>query len=191
MPTAGVEDVRDAKRIVLFGVSGSGKSTLAYELGERLDLPVHCADEEVGWLPGWQHRPLDEMRARVSEIVEGERWVLDALYGRWRDLVLPRADVLIALDYPRWVSFSRLARRTLRRVRTGEPICNGNVETWSRVMSERSPLLWNLRTCAKKRRQIEKFTKRTAGAGVIRLASPRHAERLLKNLESASDGRTR
>ncbi|BCW70380.1 hypothetical protein NicSoilB8_14240 [Arthrobacter sp. NicSoilB8] len=52
----------------------------------------------------------------------------DSAYGGWRDLVLARAELVVALDYPRWLSLSRLVRRTVRRIVTGPVVCNGNRE---------------------------------------------------------------
>jgi hypothetical protein len=65
----------------------------------------------------------------------GMQWVLDTAYGHWRDVVLSRAQVMVALDYPRWVSLTWLLRRTARRLRNQESMCNGNVETWSQALS--------------------------------------------------------
>jgi adenylate kinase family enzyme len=88
----------------VYGVTGSGKTTLAKEIGEVLGVPWHSVDDEIGWLPGWVERPRDEQRELASRIALSEKWVLDTAYGHWRDVVVPRADVIVALDYPRLVS---------------------------------------------------------------------------------------
>ncbi|MEE1620169.1 hypothetical protein ACQ3I4_02120 [Zafaria sp. Z1313] len=64
---AAVRLFRDSapRRILIHGTTGSGKSTLALELGAVLGLPVHLVDEEFGWLPDWQPRPVDEQRRMV------------------------------------------------------------------------------------------------------------------------------
>ena len=98
MPRASVEDLAAARRVLVYGVTGAGKSTAALALGERLGLPVHLADDEIGWLPGWQQRPVEEQRAIAARVAAGEDWVLDTAYGSFRDVVVPRAQVVLALD---------------------------------------------------------------------------------------------
>ncbi|WP_237393861.1 hypothetical protein [Pseudarthrobacter sp. ATCC 49987] len=66
--------------------------------------------------------------------------MLDSAYGAWCDVVLPRAELIVGLDYPRWLSLARLVRRTLRRVLTREPVCNGNEETIAGIFIEDSIL---------------------------------------------------
>ena len=51
--------------------------------------------------------------ARRGEICAGEEWILDHAYGKWREIPLARAELIVALDYPRWLSLSRLIGRTL------------------------------------------------------------------------------
>ncbi len=63
------------------------------------------------------------MREVLPDRVLVERWVLDTAYGAQLDLVLPRAELVVGLDYPRWLSLARPIRRTVSRVITREPIC--------------------------------------------------------------------
>jgi hypothetical protein len=115
-------------RILVYGVTGSGKSTAATRIAAATGLPLTLVDE-LTWLPGWV--PVDgvEQRRVIGEIVRGERWVLDSAYGAWLDLVLPRVELVVGLDYPRWLSLARLVRRTLSSAITKAPHCNGNVES--------------------------------------------------------------
>lgn len=54
--------------------------------------------------------------------------MLDTAYSAWLDVVLPRVELILGLDYPRWISLQRLIRRTLMRAIDKKPICNGNTE---------------------------------------------------------------
>ena len=135
MPPATVDDVQRAKRVLLHGVSGSGTSTAAVAIGARLSLPVHLADEEFGWLPGWVQRPAEGMRTLADVAAAEPAWVFDTSYGSFRDLVEPRAQVAIGLDYPRWISLGPLLQRTFTRVIDRRPICKGNVETFRQMFS--------------------------------------------------------
>lgn len=182
MPAATTHDLLRADRVLLYGVTGSGKSTAATALGAALGLPVHLVDEEVGWLPGWVERPTEEQREIAGAIAAGERWVLDSAYGKWLDLVLPRAEVMVALDYPRWLSLARLVRRTATRWATREETCNGNVETARQILSRESILVWHFRSYRRKTDRIRAWERRPDGIPVLRLSHPRELEGLLARL---------
>lgn len=51
-------------------------------------------------------------------------------YGRVRDLLWPRADTIVWLDYAFPLVLGRLTARTVRRAVTGEILWNGNRETF-------------------------------------------------------------
>ena len=85
--------------------------------------------DDLTWEPGWVEVSNDEQRRRISEICARSEWILDTAYARWRDIPLSRAELIVALDYPRWVSLQRLLRRTAVRCWTRTPICNGNTES--------------------------------------------------------------
>ncbi|WP_420174194.1 adenylate kinase [Luteococcus sp. OSA5] len=182
MPVATVDDLRRAQRVLCYGVTGSGKSTAAHRLGALLGLPVHLVDDEIGWLPHWQQRPVPEQRELAATVVAQERWLLDSAYGHWRDLVLPRTQVIVALDYPRWLTLARLLRRTVWRVVSREPQCNGNVETLRQTLSKDSIIVWHFRSFANKRRRMRAYEVAGDGPAVIRLTHPRQLRRLLAQL---------
>ncbi|HLK14832.1 MAG TPA: hypothetical protein VKT78_08510 [Fimbriimonadaceae bacterium] len=88
------------RRITLIGNGGSGKTTLALRLGERLGLPVHHMDR-IQWQPGWQPTPEAEVRDRLTEIIAGDRWIVDGLGQLWTiEMRLPRAERILFLDFP-------------------------------------------------------------------------------------------
>lgn len=115
-------DVSSAKsgagpsRILFFGVTGAGNSSAAHAYSARSGLPEFSADDDIGWLPRWQQRSAEEQRALAAAIAAQDRWVFDSAYAGWRDIVLSRAELVVALDYPRWLSLARLVRRSLRRI---------------------------------------------------------------------------
>lgn len=177
-----MDDVQRAKRVLLHGVTGSGKSTAAVAIGARLGLPVHLADEEFGWLPGWVPRPADEMRALVAVAAAEPAWVFDTAYGTFRDLVEPRAEVVIGLDYPRWISLGRLLKRTLIRVLDRRPICNGNQESFRQMFSRDSIIVWHFRSFARKRATMRAWAARAEGPPVMVVRGPRELDKLIAAL---------
>ena len=166
-------------RIVVYGVTGSGKSTLAARIAERTGLPCYAADD-IGWQPGWVGTPDEEQRRRIAEVCAQDRWVLDAVYSKWQDVVLPRAQLIVGLDYPRWLSLGRLVRRTFVRVVTRRRICNGNVESLRQVFSADSIIRWHFRSFARKRARIRAWAAESPGPAVVRLTSPRQTRRWLE-----------
>ena len=55
------------------------------------------------------------LRERTSAAIAGDRWVTDGNKSAVRDLVWPRADTVVWLDYPLAVSLWRLGKRALWR----------------------------------------------------------------------------
>lgn len=133
------------QRVSVIGVPGSGKSTMGRRLGAVLDVPYVELDASFHQ-PGWTPMPLDQFRAEVEDIVAGCTWVVDGNYRQVRDLVWGRADTVVWLDPSRIRATTRVLRRTLRRVRSGEELWNGNREKWSNLFSadpERNVVLWS------------------------------------------------
>ncbi|MGH4002720.1 MAG: AAA family ATPase [Pseudonocardiaceae bacterium] len=88
----------DTRRILIYGVTGSGKTTLAKRLAEATGIEWHSVDD-LTWEPGWVEVPGDEQRRRIRQICEQTEWILDTAYGKWLDVPLEHAQLIVALDY--------------------------------------------------------------------------------------------
>lgn len=168
------------RRIMLYGVTGSGKSVAAARIADRLGLPLVEIDE-ITWGPGWTQILLDEQRRRIADVVAGDAWVLDHGYGKWLDLVLDRVELVVGLDFPRWVSSGRLLRRSLVNVVSHRPICHGNVETWRRLVGPESIVRWHRQSFPSKRRRIRAWEAAQIPP-TVRLRGPRHLRRWITAL---------
>lgn len=176
-------------RVLLYGVTGSGKSTAALAIGARSGHPVTLVDE-LTWLPGWVPVDGDEQRRIIGEVAAGERWLLDSAYGAWLDLVLPRAQLVVGLDYPRWLSLGRLVRRTVSAAITKEPRCNGNVETWRAIVRRDSIIVWHFRSFARKRARMRTWAASPDGPAVLLFRRPRDLEAWIATVGSVPAGQS-
>ena len=169
-------------RIIVIGTTGSGKTTLAREVARRLDLPH---GEQDAWYhePGWRAAPLERFRAQVEAFTAGPGWVMDGNYSKARDIGWARADTLVWLDYPAWVVYPRLVRRTLRRVLRREELWNGNRESWrGAFLDPEGPLRWFWRTHWRRRRETPGLAAGFPHLHLVRLRSPGEAQRWLAAL---------
>lgn len=173
-------------RVLFYGVTGSGKSSAARAYAEASGLPEFSADDDIGWLPGWQQRSVEQQREIAADVAERERWVLDSAYGVWRDIVVPRAELVVALDYPRWLSLSRLVRRSLRRVISRRPVCNGNVETLARLFASDSIFYWHFNSFARKKRVFREWQSSPDMPPVMAFRRPRDLDNWLAHVATAT-----
>jgi adenylate kinase family enzyme len=173
-----------ADGILVYGVTGSGKTALAERISALTGIPCHAVDE-LTWEPGWVQVPDDEQRRRIEAICASGQWILDTAYGKWLDVPLARADLIVALDFPRWLSLARLIRRTVARVLDGRAVCNGNRESLRHVFSPDSIILWHFRSFRRKRSRIRSWEADSTRPVVVRLTSPRAVEEWLGRLGAA------
>jgi adenylate kinase family enzyme len=169
------------RRVLIVGTSGAGKTTLARRLAARLNAPPVDLDE-LFWEPGWKTASDEVFRARLEEALLAQSWVVSGNYSRvQRDLLLPRADAVIWLDYPFVLVLWRIISRTARRCAKGETCCNGNREEWRRAFSRDSVILWAIRTYSERKRAYTALFCSVEHAHLqrVRLKSPREAEQWL------------
>lgn len=103
----------ELRRVAVLGSPGSGKSTVARALGARLGLPVTHLDR-LYWNAGWVECTDDEFRRRHRAVVEQDEWVIDGNYTQvGKEERLERADLVVALEIPRWRCMWRVARRSI------------------------------------------------------------------------------
>ena len=176
--------LRNIYRIVVLGTTGAGKTTLARQIAEALDMP-HVELDYYRFRPNWVEVPNDEFRERVRHVLQGERWVADGNYGLARDVIWPRATMLVYLDYPIYVVMCRLFWRTIGRGVLRKELWHGNKEKlWWHFFSRQSLFLWALKTHWRRRRQMpsQMALPEHSHLELVHLQSPKSAREWLKGL---------
>ena len=163
------------RRILVYGVTGSGKSTAAQRIAARTGLPLTLADE-LTWAPGWVPVAEDEQRRVLAAVAERDCWVLDTAYGAWLDVVLPRVELVVGLDYPRWFSLQRVVRRSVMRAIDKKPICNGNTESFRAMLGRDSIIRWHFRSFGRKRGRMRAWAVAAEGPAVVLFTRSRDLE---------------
>jgi hypothetical protein len=98
------------------------------------------------------------------------------------DLPLARVQLIVGLDYPRWLSLLRLLRRTVARGIDRRPICNGNVESFRLAFSRDWIVYWHFRSFKRKRRRMHGWAADPSAPAVVLLRSPRQTQHWLDTL---------
>ena len=146
-------DQRPGQRVIVVGTSGSGKTTMARRLAERLGAP-HVELDGLHWGPNWTEEPDELLRERTEKALDGrEKWVIDGNYRAVRDIVWPRADTVVWLNYSLPLILWRLTRRTFRRAVLREEFLHGNRENLHTHLFTKDSLYWWVLTTYKKRRR--------------------------------------
>ena len=172
------------RRICVVGTTGSGKSTLAGELSRRLHIP-HIELDALFWEPDWKESDREITRARVREIARSDAWIVDGNYSFLRDILWPRAEALVWLDYPLPLIFWRLWWRTWKRVLKKELLWGMNTERLGpQFFSKDSLFLWALKSNGRNKKNYTNLPAlpEFAHLKVYRLKSPRQTEKWLRSL---------
>lgn len=176
-------------RVLVAGVSGSGKTTLSSRVARMWDLR-HVEIDGLFHGANWTPRPqfLDDVRAFAAE----QRWVTEWQYTSkgTDDILTPRADLVLWLDYPYRVVRTRLLRRTISRSILRTKMWNGNVEKpiWRMLRGdpEENILVWQTKTLHKWTERMPVCEVEFPHLTIVRLRHPRETERWLRAQAEAS-----
>ena len=168
------------KRVVVVGVTSSGKSTLAERLAKGFDLNYIELDA-LHWEPNWQSAPLEIFRDRVEKATKSDKWIVAGNYHIARDLIWPKAEAVIWLDYSLWRVLWQLTRRTFRRWWTQELLWGTNREPlWNhfKLWSKDSLYNWLFQTYWRRKREYLMLLSQPEHQHLqlIRLKNPKETE---------------
>ena len=177
-----------SKRIVVVGTTSAGKSTLACQLAQKIGGDFIELDA-LHWEPNWVKAPDEVFRMRVETATHSKAWVVAGNYSVVRDVIWPRAEVIIWLDYPFHIVFSRLFTRTIRRSIFQEELWNGNRENfWMhlKLWSEESLFHWLFKTYWRRKREYPLLfaLPENTHLKIIHFRHPKETNKWLKNITS-------
>lgn len=174
-------------KINVVGTSASGKSTFGRKLAERLDIPFIEMDE-VFWGADWREPPDAEFFPKLEIELGKKSWVLDGNYTRtipikWKDI-----DLVIWLDYSFTRTLYQSIARAINRSYTKKELWpnTGNRESFRKLFSKDSIVLWMIRGYPRNRVKYLKAMKNTDFSHIefLQLKSPKQARRYLESLSS-------
>jgi len=173
------------RRIVVVGATGCGKSMLAERLAQKFNLDFIELDA-LYWKPDWVDSTREEFWEKVEAATHSPRWALAGNYGMVRDIIWPRAEAVAWLDYPFFLIFGRLLRRTWVRWRTKELLWGTNYEPlWVhlKLWSKDSLVNWLFQTYKRRKRTYPQFFAQPeySHLKVFRFKHPREMEAWLRS----------
>ena len=176
------------RRVIVIGTSCCGKTKFAKQLAKQLNY-LHIELDSLYWLPNWIARTDNEFRQMVEQASSGDCWVIDGNYGTVRDVIWPRANAVVWLNYNFRTVCSRALLRTFRRSLTGEELYSGNRESLVRAFFTRESILWwVVSTYHRRSREFRELRAGKAFSHVewIEFREPVEAERFLDTLDLGS-----
>ena len=114
MESRSVSEVREMRRVAVFGNAGGGKSTLARQLASITRLPLHSPDT-IKYKPGGDEVPHNEYLQIHSELLRGDKWIIDGfgcVPSAWERF--SAADTLIYVDLPLFTHYVWVTKRLVK-----------------------------------------------------------------------------
>jgi len=160
------------RRVLVAGPSGAGKTTLCRRLAVKFDLPYIELDQ-LYYRKGWTTR--DDFVARVEQIAETPEWITEWHYPEVQKVLLENAELLIHLDYARWLTYTSTMLRTIQRSLHKEVLWDGLVEPapWRFIRDEEHILRTSLRDSTTEQLQLLAKAPECQGVRIMVFRRPR------------------
>ncbi len=163
-------------KIVVLGVSASGKSTFARALAIKTQLPLIHMDA-IMWKPNWEYAGDEETVRRIKEVSEQDSWIIEGYIDKTvRVDLFNKADAILYLDYPGWLSAWRYIKRCFKHRTNPRPELPGSPEKFNfnflKIVFTKGEVY-----------KLEKlFKEYDWDKKIIRFKSPKEAKLLLESL---------
>jgi adenylate kinase family enzyme len=119
-------------KIAVIGCTGSGKTVFSTKLASKLSIPLHTIDS-VYYSGSWQKLSQEELRAKLIDIMKGDRWIIDGQYTKLIPLRLEYVDTLIFFDYPKRIALWRIFKRYFEQKKYGNEKGNKIYFPWHQI----------------------------------------------------------
>ncbi len=102
-------------RVVVIGCPGAGKTYFSRELARKTDLRVihmdgYFHEEDKDYLNN-----REAWREKVRELAKDDKWIMEGNYkSDTFDIRFPVADVIIHMDFPRYITVPRVLKRRVQ-----------------------------------------------------------------------------
>ena len=97
-------------KIIVIGSPGAGKSTFSRKLRDATGLPLFYLDM-IWHKPDRTNISKEEFDSRLSEVIRGDRWIIDGNYQRTLEMRLKACDTVFLMDLPLDVCLAGAASR--------------------------------------------------------------------------------
>ena len=177
-------DLARLHHIKVIGTSGSGKSKFSAELARTLNIP-YIEMDALYWKDDWKFANDEELMENVRIATKDERWLLDGNYNRTQPIKWKNVQTIIWLDYPYYLVFFRVLKRSIARLFDRKlPWGTNNRESLRKsFLSKDSIIVWMWMSYPNMKKRYSKlFEKNTKEWQLIRLTSRANAKEFLKNL---------
>tara|TARA_E500000331_G_scaffold342685_2_gene376607 strand:+ start:948 stop:1391 length:444 start_codon:yes stop_codon:yes gene_type:complete len=145
----------------------------------------------AGTPPVRQEIPDEEFLPNLEAALNKDRWVLDGNYTRTVDIKWKDVDTVIWVDLSFLQTVWQVTKRAFKRALTKQELWEdtGNVETFGRMFSRDSIILWSIKTHSKTRRKYEAamINEDYVHINFIRLGSRRECHDFLRNVRKPVD----
>ncbi len=143
-------------KILIVGTSGSGKTTLARYLSKKIQIQDVELDQ-LFWQPNWVETPQSEFREKILKAISNSSgFVIHGNYNKVRDITWKNSDIVIWLDYPKWLVMWRVFKRSIHRILKQEVLWAGNKESFKKTFFTKDSIIrWAWVTYSIRKQQYE------------------------------------
>eukprot|EP01084_Bolivina_argentea_P090442 162973_1 len=186
---------------LIIGSHACGKSSLARQLKLLFPHLELIELDQIYWKPNWKRNNskfyMDVKTSLFTDKIKqtNERKlkhnngvIIDGNYNRIKDMTWKIADVVVWLDYDFIEVFYRAIKRTFWRIITKQQVCNGNFETFTKLLNdfESSVIyqVWNNHQKINKETIPNDFIRLFPNKKIIRFESPYYCNQWLKRIKT-------